>query len=70
MERILIGVLNIGLTAAILVAVGLVIVWILSWLGMAVPDNIKKIYLVIVAIVVLIQAVSLLFGLPVIGVVR
>jgi len=70
MERILIGLLNIGLTAAILVAVGLVIMWILSWLGMQVPDNIKKIYLVIVAIIVLIQAVSLLFGLPVVGLVR
>lgn len=70
MERILLGLLNIGITAAVLVLIGLVVVWILSWLNVAVPENIKKIYLVIVALVVLYQTVALLFGLPVIGAVR
>jgi hypothetical protein len=68
MERILLGLLNIAITAAVLVLVGLVIVWILSWLSVTVPEQVKKVYLIIVALIVLYQAVALIFGLPLLGI--
>jgi hypothetical protein len=70
MERLLLGLLNIGINIALLVLVGLVIVWILGWLSLTVPENVKKIYLVIVALIALYQVVALIFGLPVMGLVR
>jgi hypothetical protein len=70
MERILLGLLNIGINAALLLLVGAVIVWILGWLGLAVPAQVQKIYLIIVALIVLYQAVALAFGLPFYGVVH
>jgi hypothetical protein len=70
MERILLGLINIGITAALLILVGVVIVWILSWLGVAVPENVKKVYLALVALIILYQAVALIFGLPFYGVVH
>ena len=70
MERIVLGLINIGITAALFVLVGVVIVWILSWLGFAVPENVKKVYMILVALIILYQAVALIFGLPIVGLVH
>lgn len=70
MERIFLGLLNIGINVALLVLVGLVVAWILGWLGLAIPENIKKVYLVIVALIALYQVAALVFGLPTYGVIR
>jgi hypothetical protein len=70
MERLLLGLLNIGINAALLILVGLIIVWILGWLSLSVPENVKKVYIAIVALIVLYQVVALIFGLPVTGLVR
>jgi hypothetical protein len=70
MERLLLGVLNIGINAAVLILVGLIIVWVVGWLGAQVPDKVQKVYVIIVALIVLYQFVALIFGLPFFGVVR
>jgi MFS superfamily sulfate permease-like transporter len=62
---ILLGLINIAIAVAILVLIGLVIVWFLSWLGFPVPANIQKVYMVIVALIALYMLIGLLLGLPV-----
>jgi hypothetical protein len=70
MAPVVLGLINIAINAALLVLVGLVVIWILSWLQIQVPDKVQKIYMVIVALIVLYQVAALIFGLPVVGVVR
>lgn len=64
LEGILLGFINIGIYVAILILIGLIIVWGLSYLGIAVPDQIKKVYIFIVVLIAIYMAVALLFGLP------
>ena len=61
---VLLGLINTAIVVAILVLIGLVIVWMLGWLGFAVPANVQKVYMVIVALIALYMIVSLLLGLP------
>lgn len=64
LSAILLGVINIAIVAAILVLIGLIIVWFMSWLGFPIPDQIQKVYMVIVALICLYMIVALLLGLP------
>jgi hypothetical protein len=61
---VLLGIINIAITVAILVLVGLVIVWFMSWLNFPIPANVQKVYMVIVALIALYMIVALLLGLP------
>jgi hypothetical protein len=61
---VLLGIINIAITVAILVLVGLVIVWFMSWLNFSIPANVQKVYMVIVALIALYMIVALLLGLP------
>lgn len=61
---ILLGLVDIGIVVAIFVLIGLVIVWVLGYLGFPVPANIQKVYLVIVALIALYMLIALLLGLP------
>jgi hypothetical protein len=61
---VLLGIINIAITVGILILIGLVIVWFMSWLGYAVPANIQKVFMVIVALVALGMLVGLLLGIP------
>lgn len=67
LSGIILGVINIALYVAILVLIGLIIVWFASWIGFAIPENIQRIYMVIVALIALYMIVALLFGLPLPG---
>lgn len=64
MEGILLGVINIAIYVGFLILVGLLIVWLLSLAGVTVPDQIRKVYLFIVAAIAIYMLVALLFGLP------
>ena len=66
----LLGLINIAIYVAILVLIGLVVVWFASWMGFAIPENIQRIYMVIVALIALYLIVALLLGLPVPGPIR
>jgi hypothetical protein len=61
---ILLGIINVAIVVAILVLIGLVIVWFMSWLNFPIPDNVQKVYMVIVALIALYMIVALLLGLP------
>jgi hypothetical protein len=66
----LLGLINIAIYVAILVLIGLVVVWFASWMGFAIPENIQRVYMVIVALIALYLIVALLLGLPVPGPIR
>lgn len=66
----LLGLINIAIYVAILVLIGLVIVWFASWLGFPIPAQIQKVYMIIVALIALYMIVALLLGLPVPGPIR
>jgi hypothetical protein len=71
LSGVLLGLINVAILVAILVLVGLVIVWILDWLGLAVPQQVQKVYLIIVALIALYMIVAMLLGIaPPIAIVR
>jgi hypothetical protein len=61
---ILLGLINIAIVVAILLLIGAVIVWFMSWMGFAVPANVQKLYIAIVALIALYMLVALLLGIP------
>lgn len=67
MGSLLLGIINVAIVAAVLILIGLVIEWFMGWLGFPVPENLRKVYLVIVALIALYMIVALLLGLPSIG---
>lgn len=62
---VLLGLINIGIVVLILLLIGYIIMWILGWLGMAIPVMVQKIYIAIVALVALYLIVELLLGTPI-----
>jgi len=61
---ILLGIINIAIVVAILVLIGAIAAWILSWLGYPIPANIQKIFMAIVALIALYMLAALLLGMP------
>ena len=61
---ILLGLINVAIVVAILLLIGAVIMWFMSWMGMGVPANVQKLYIAIVALIGLYMLVALLLGLP------
>ena len=61
---VLLGIINIAIVVAVLVLIGLIIVWFMSWLNFPIPANVQKVYMVIVALIALYMIVALLLGLP------
>jgi hypothetical protein len=66
---ILLGLINIAIVIAILIMIGLVIVWFTGWMGLAVPPQLQKVYMVIVALIGLYMLVALLLGIPTVRIV-
>ena len=61
---ILLGVINIAIVIAVLLLVGAIILWFCSWMGLAVPANVQKGFLIVVALIGLYMLVALLLGIP------
>jgi hypothetical protein len=61
---ILLGIINIAIVIAILLLIGAVILWFMSWMGLAVPPNVQKGYIIVVALIGLYMLVALLLGIP------
>lgn len=64
LSGIILGVINIAIVVAVLLLVGAIILWFCSWIGFAVPDMVRKLYLAIVALIALYLLVALIFGIP------
>jgi hypothetical protein len=61
---ILLGLVNIGITIAILVLIGAIIVWVMGLLQFPIPAQIQRIFLAIVALIALYMLIALLLGMP------
>ena len=62
---LLLGIINIAIVVVILLLVGAVIVWFLDWLfKVAIPPNVQKLYMAVVALIALYMLVALLLGMP------
>jgi hypothetical protein len=61
---VLLGIINIAIAVAILVLIGLVIVWFMGYLGFQIPAQIQKVFMIIVALIALYMLIALLLGLP------
>jgi len=65
LSGILLGLINIVIVIAVLLLVGALIQWALSAIAsIAIPANIVKLYLVIVALIAIYLVVALLLGMP------
>ena len=61
---LLLGIINIAIVISILLLIGAVILWFCSWMGLGVPANVQKGYIIVVALIGLYMLVSLLLGVP------
>lgn len=61
---ILLGIINIAIVIAILLLVGAIILWFMGWMGIAVPANVQKGFIAVVALIGLYMIVALLLGMP------
>ena len=64
LPAILLGIINIAIVVAILLLVGAIILWFCTWMGLAVPPNVQKGYMIIVGLIGLYMLVALLLGIP------
>lgn len=61
---LILGVINAAIVGVILLLVGAIIMWLLSFAGIAVPALVQKLYIILVVLVVLYYIVAALLGLP------
>lgn len=61
---VLLGLVNIGIVVVLLLIIGAVALWIGNMLGASPPADLKKLFLVLVALVALYMLIALIFGLP------
>jgi len=66
---ILLGIINVAIVVAVLLLVGAVILWFCGWMGLAVPANVQKAFMVVVALIALYMLVALLLGIPTVRVI-
>jgi MFS superfamily sulfate permease-like transporter len=64
LSGLVLGVINAAIVIAILLLVGAIILWFCNWMGIAVPGNVQKGYIAVVALIGLYLLVALLFGIP------
>lgn len=70
LSGILLGLINIAIVVVILLLIGAIALWLLSFLGWAPPANIQKLYIAIVALIALYMIVALIFGIATIRVIQ
>jgi len=66
---VLLGVINIAIVVAILMLIGAIIVWFCSYMSIAVPAQVQRGFVVVVALIALYMLVALLLGIPTIHVI-
>jgi len=64
LSGLVLGIINAAIVVAILLLIGAIVLWFMSWMGMAVPEMVRKCYLAVVALIGLYLIVALLFGIP------
>jgi hypothetical protein len=49
LSGLILGIINIAIVVAVLLLIGAIIVWFCGWMGLAIPDMVQKIYMILVA---------------------
>lgn len=62
LSGIILGVINIAIVVAVLLLVGAIILWFCGWMGLVVPANVQKGFVIVVALIALYMIVALLLG--------
>lgn len=66
---LLLGVINVAIVVAILVLVGALVVWFCSLMSIAVPEQVRRIFLIVCALIGLYMLAALLLGIPTIHII-
>ena len=61
---LILGVINIAIVIAILLLIGAIIVWFCSFMQLAVPEMVRRGFIIVVALIGLYMLVALLLGIP------
>lgn len=64
LSGLLLGLVNIAIVVVVLLLIGAVILWFCSWLNFAIPANVQKLYITIVALIALYMLIAIIFGIP------
>jgi hypothetical protein len=64
LSGLLLGIINIAIVVATLLLIGAIILWFCSWMGLSVPGNVQKGYIIVVALIGFYMIVALLLGIP------
>ena len=64
LSGLLLGLVNIAIVVVVLLLIGAVILWFCSWLQFAVPANVQKLYVAVVALIALYMLIAIIFGIP------
>lgn len=67
---LLLGIVNIAIVVAILMLIGAIIMWFCSWMSLAIPANVQKGYIAVVALIALYMLIALLAGMPTIRIIQ
>jgi hypothetical protein len=64
---VLLGLINVAIYIAILLLIGAICLWVLGIIGVPVPAQVQKIYLIIVGLIAIYLIVSLMLGVVIPG---
>jgi len=64
LSGLLLGIINIAIVVVILLLIGAIIEWFLTWMGIAVSAMVRKLYIAVVALIALYMLVALALGIP------
>jgi hypothetical protein len=64
MGGLLLGIINIMIVVVVLLLIGALIEWFLTWMGVAMSAMVRKLYIGAVALVALYMLVALALGIP------
>lgn len=64
LSGLILGIMNIVINVALMILFGLVVVWLLSLVKVSVPDNVQRMYMIVVALITIYMFAALIFGLP------
>jgi len=70
LSAVILGIINIVIVAAVLVLVGLLVVWLMDALAFPVPPMVRRVYIIVVALICLYMVAALLLGFPTFNVLR
>jgi Na+-translocating ferredoxin:NAD+ oxidoreductase RnfD subunit len=67
---LLLGIIDAVIVAAIMVLIGAIIVWVAQIFEWPIPWNIQRLYLLIVLLIFIYAVIALLFGMPMVHILR